>query len=166
MSDNQKKATAKINEVAPTKKTYHPETDDLFLLMKPVPSPKRRVSDNSTGKYCGLGPVGFPKRDAGCRQSGGFPFSPPLSKSSGLNYHLVHTLIPVLSRYLPISLGVFLRGWSFSSLFCTNGFSLKHAGYGPVPTAASSSGIHRCHSRQATLHAAAYHMQVHTPSHS
>jgi len=33
-------------------------------------------------------------------------------------------------------------------------------------TAAFINGIHRCHSRQATLHAASYHMQVHTPSHS
>jgi len=98
MSDNQKKATAKIKEVAPTNKAYRPETDDLFLLMETIPSPKRKASDNSTSKYCGLGPVGFPRRDAVCRQSGGFPFSPPLSKSSGLNYHLVHTLIPVLSR--------------------------------------------------------------------
>ena len=70
MSDNQKKATVKINEVAPTIKAYRTETDDFLLLIKKR-SPRKecrggvqpdKVSDSSTGKYCGLGPAGFPKQ--------------------------------------------------------------------------------------------------------
>ena len=83
----------------------------------------------------------------------------------GLDYHLVHTVIPDLPQSKLGSLGAFLDSQSPSSLFCSRGFTVKdQVSLGPT----RKPGCH-CnrpyHSRQATLHTAWYRMQVH-PSHS
>lgn len=53
-------------------------------------------SGDSLGKCCGLGLVGFPRRDTFLSPKRRFPFMlfSMESPTIGLDYHLVHTLIP------------------------------------------------------------------------
>ena len=82
---------------------------------------ENRSGGDLSGKCCGLGPAGFPH---GLRRVAA-PAVPLYDRAAvlpaaGLDYHLVHTLIP--GRPLANSLGIFCYNTPFPSLFCRNGF--------------------------------------------
>jgi hypothetical protein len=82
---------------------------------------KKSVGGSATGKSCGLGPAGFPH---GLRRVAAPAVSlydrAAVSPAAGLDYHLVHTLIPVAP--LANSLGVFLNNTPTPSLFSRRRF--------------------------------------------
>ena len=127
----------------------------------------KELGGNPTGKSCGLGPAGFPH---GLRCVAAPAVSlygrAAVSPSAGLDYHLVHTLIPV--RSLANSLGIFFNNTPSPSLFCRCGFRgrlprAQLAGFlrgiadrsGPIPCL-----IHHTHSRQATLPPTPHHVSA------
>jgi len=72
----------------------------------------RRTSDNGTGKCCGLGPAGFPNFAPAVAIPAVSHYTKFRIVIPGLDYHLVHTVIPVPSQFMD-SLEVFLHGSTF-----------------------------------------------------
>lgn len=131
----------------------------------PFGSNKKCSGGDPTSKCCGLGLAGFPH---GLRRVAAPAVSlydrAAVSPSAGLDYHLVHTLIPVTS--LSNSLGIFFYNTPSPSPFCSRGFR-SHL---PRPQLAGflrgildgcvHCFIHHVHSRQATLHTTPHHVSA------
>jgi hypothetical protein len=87
-----------------------------------------------------------------------------VSPPAGLDYHLVHTIIPV--RLLANSLGIFCDNTPSPSLFCRGGFKSRLpraqlAGFlRGIADVSVLCLIHHAHSRQATLPPAPHHVSA------
>lgn len=117
-----------------------------------------------TGKCCGLGPAGFP-HGLRCVAApavslyGRAAVLPP----AGLDYHLVHTIIPV--KPLANSLGIFFNNTPSPSLFCRRGFRSRLPRFCWPASARNLDVCVHCffrhtHSRQATLHPTPHHVSA------